>query len=212
MKRCRCILNRLSVSEDAGSFLENTNFTKEELIYQPAIWLRLINDRLDSKYYDNEFDFAYDVRLIIYSILTSANQPLNALTKAAIQLSLLFEYLFAQWIINVQDQSIDDLAKGPWDEWSSLKYYEKTNDTDVQTDSLNCCTSCKDSISTFDNSEGISATHLCPRCTNAALITFEELSKNPKVKVETIHLPASDYNCENFGGVVFIPLHPDKMR
>ena len=204
MNRCACILNRLSISADALPFLDNIPFTGDGVIYQPIIWLRMIHNRLHNKYYDNEFDFAYDIRLIFYSAFSSKS---NELIINARQLSSLFEYLFTHWIINIQDRSVDEYAKGPWDDWNYVKFFD-TSDVNNMTSNFIYCKDCKDVISAVEN-EDIVIPQSCNRCINASNFTVEELSKDPKVSIDSIHICNSEYNCENFGGLAFIPLQPD---
>ena len=84
------------------------------------MWMREIHNRLADGSYDNEFDFAWDVRLVFANCL-GYNSPDSAIFHAAQSLSTDFEHLLCNWVYNVHDVSVDDLATGPWDDWQYLK-------------------------------------------------------------------------------------------
>ena len=87
------------------------------------MWLQEIYHRLASGTYDNEFDFAWDMRLVFANCMLY-NAPESELHKAAMKLEEKFEILLCDWVYNVQDKSVFDLAQGPWDDWGYLKHFD----------------------------------------------------------------------------------------
>ena len=52
---------------------------------------------------------------------------------SADRISQKFEFLLCQWVLNIEDESIFNLARGPWDQWNYLKYF------DGKYDEINMC-------------------------------------------------------------------------
>jgi hypothetical protein len=130
LSRCRAVFNRLCISPDALPFLDQVplegaeGFSYYKVITSP-MWLKEIHHRLvvDGSY-DNEYDFAWDMRLI-FANCKAYNLPDSSLAKAADRLQHVFEWLLCSWVYNICDRSIDDLAKGAWDDWMYLKYFDE---------------------------------------------------------------------------------------
>lgn len=128
LKRCRAVFNRMCTSPDCMPFLEQipiatstgANYYKE--ITSP-MWLREVHQRLISGEYDNEFDFAWDVRLIFRNCC-NYNAAGSELYLAATRLSALFESLLASWVLSIVEASVDISPAGPWDEWMHLNYFD----------------------------------------------------------------------------------------
>ena len=95
-------------------------------VIKSPLWLREVHTRLEDGLYDNEYDFAWDIRLIFANCLTY-NAPLSHLHTAALQLLSEFEFLLCDWVLNIQDASATDRATGPWDNWGYLKYFDAVN-------------------------------------------------------------------------------------
>jgi hypothetical protein len=129
LRRCRAVLNRLCTLPFIMPFLECIPVTnqKASLAYYTAItapmWLREVHNRLDQGTYEYVYDFAWDVRLVFTNCF-EYNLAGSALYEAAVNALKFFEVLMCQWVHNVRDISITDLAKGPWDLWMHLKYFD----------------------------------------------------------------------------------------
>ena len=81
------------------------------------------------------------------------NLPDSELHEAAHKLAEEFEHLLCNWVYNVQDASVFDVAKGPWDAWTYLKYFDsedpkedfcRETGTRTREDTLHACSSCED--------------------------------------------------------------------
>jgi hypothetical protein len=130
LSRCRAVFNRLCISPDAVPFLDQVPLEGAEgssyyKVITSPMWLGEIHHRLvvDGSY-DNEYDFAWDMRLI-FANCKAYNLPDSSLAKAADRLQHLFEWLLCCWVYNIGDRTIDDLAKGAWDDWMYLKYFDE---------------------------------------------------------------------------------------
>lgn len=128
LRRCRAVFNRLCTSPFIVDFLEPyplhiTGAADYYRVIKAPMWLRLVHSRLVEGTYDNEFDFAWDVRLV-FANCCEYNAPQSELYIAAQQLTAEFEILLCDWVHNIRDVSVDDLAVGPWDDWAYLKYFD----------------------------------------------------------------------------------------
>ena len=129
LRRCRAVLNRLCTLPFIMPFLECIPITKQKpsLAYYDAIkapmWLREVHRRLTEGCYEYVSDFAWDVRLVFTNCF-EYNLPGSPLYENAAKALKFFELLLCQWVYNVQDVSIDELASGPWDMWMHLKYFD----------------------------------------------------------------------------------------
>ena len=131
MKRCRAVFNRLCVSPFILDFLEpfplNVSGAADYYkVIKSPIWLREVHTRLVDGCYDNEFDFAWDVRLVFANCI-KYNAPESELYLCAMQLLSEFEFLLCDWVHNVHDVSLEDRATGPWNDWNYLKYFDAVN-------------------------------------------------------------------------------------
>jgi Bromodomain len=128
LRRCRAVFNRLCTSPFILDFLEPyplnvAGASDYYRVVKAPMWLREVHNRLVDGAYDNEFDFAWDVRLVFANCL-EYNAPTSDLHKAAQDLLSEFECLLCDWVHNVQDLSVSNLATGPWDDWGYLKYFD----------------------------------------------------------------------------------------
>jgi Bromodomain len=128
LRRCRAVFNRLCTSPFILDFLEPyplnlAGAADYYRVIKSPMWLREVHSRLVDGAYDNEFDFAWDVRLV-FSNCCLYNAQDSDLYKAAQQLIAEFECLLCDWVHNIQDCSVDNIATGPWDEWAYLKYFD----------------------------------------------------------------------------------------
>ena len=82
--------------------------------------------------------------------------PGSTLYKDAQMLHEKFDMLLCQWVHNVQDKSILDVAKGPWDDWMYLRYFDAPDPTANfsrlsgavgDEDQFVQCTMCEDQVS-----------------------------------------------------------------
>eukprot|EP01041_Mallomonas_annulata_P002458 gene2458-4777_t len=129
LRRCRAVLNRLCACGDSIPFLEEVPHAGGTEYYRQIkspMWLREVRNKLVNGIYNNEFEFAWDVRLV-FSNCMKFNLQGSELYDQAIEISELFENLFCQWVLNTIDVSIWDMAKGPWDQWSYLRYFDAEN-------------------------------------------------------------------------------------
>lgn len=137
LKRCRAVLNRLCTNPLIGPFLDKINPSTPEgkeyynLIKAP-MWFSEVHARLIEGAYANEYEFMFDVELIFENCM-SYNKSDSALYLSAKTLQTEFEQLICQWVVNVMDRSVTDVAKGPWDQWSYLRYF------DAPTTMVNVC-------------------------------------------------------------------------
>ena len=95
LRRCRAVFNRLCVSPFILDFLEPfplnvSGATDYYKVIKSPIWLREVHTRLVDGSYDNEFDFAWDVRLVFANCL-QYNAPDSELYQSASQLLNEFE-------------------------------------------------------------------------------------------------------------------------
>jgi hypothetical protein len=129
LRRCRAVLNRLCTLPFIMPFIECipvTNHKASVAYYSvtPApMWLREVHSRLNEGTYEYVYDFAWDVRLVFTNCF-DYNLPSSAIHKDAVKALNFFELLMCQWVYNVRDLSITDLATGPWDLWMHLKYFD----------------------------------------------------------------------------------------
>ena len=127
IRRCRGVFNRLCASMDIVPFLEEVQHNKENSAYYRMItapmWMSEIHRKFKRGLYDSEFDFSHDVRLVFTNCM-EFNQEGSPLYNSAKKLLKFFDHLFANWVLNVIDISIDDIAVGPWSDWSYLNYFD----------------------------------------------------------------------------------------
>ena len=131
LQRCRAVFNRLCISPLILDFLEPyplnvAGAADYYRVIKAPMWLREVHSRLADGAYDNEFDFAWDMRLIFSNCL-SYNAVDSELHIAAQGLLMDFEWLLCDWVHNVQSVTVDDLARGPWDDWQYLKYFDSSD-------------------------------------------------------------------------------------
>ena len=185
LARCRAVLNRLCVLPIIMPFLEEVPLTGVAgtayyRVIKSPMWLREVHRRLVEGNYDNEFDFAWDVRLVFANAM-EYNMDNSELHINAWSLLMRFETLFSNWVLNVRDPHIHDLASGPWDDWMQLKYFDSSRDAvdtcrisgevDSARNRLLFCESCEDCYSkkyAVDGEEVISESGVklwrCKRC------------------------------------------------
>ncbi len=219
LQRCRAVFNRLCIHPDVLHFIDpvpqNGTIGQEyyKLIKAP-MWLREVHNRLVSGVYDSEFDFAWDVRLIFQNCQLF-NKPGSDLYNKAGSMIALFEDLFCQWVINIRNRSIDDIAKGEWDSWMYLKYFDSSDPTEnfccetkevLPESQLISCISCEDQYQIkkikVKNTKELKDTWVCERCTIAQSYCPLKIANNEASK--SIQLMSS-YCTEEFGKYVFLP-------
>lgn len=188
--RCRAILFYLSTCDSVEPFLEQLPVfsTKSYLkVIKAPMWLSEVYDRLIEGMYDNEYDYAWDMRLIFLNSM-NYNEVNSEVYCSAQKLMEIFNILFCQWILNIEDFSVFEPAKGLWDDWMTLKYYDARGRSSSEipeickitglagtTDSpLKFCVSCEDfyhssvsegGLSYEDDIDGkIQQLWRCPRC------------------------------------------------
>lgn len=125
--RCRAILYYICTCDSIEPFLEELPIfsTKQYLkTIKAPMWLSEVYDRLMDGLYDNEYDFAWDMRLIFQNSM-SYNEPKSDVYCSAQTLLTTFDILFCQWIQNIEDYSVFEPAIGLWDDWMSLKYFDR---------------------------------------------------------------------------------------
>jgi hypothetical protein len=138
--RCRAILYYISTCDAIEPFLEELPIfsTKQYLkTIKAPMWLSEVYSRLMDGLYDNEFDFAWDMRLIFQNSM-NYNEPKSEVYSSAQTLLETFDILFCQWIQNVEDFSVSEPATGLWDDWMSLKYFDRKKLPDT-TESQEVC-------------------------------------------------------------------------
>lgn len=140
LKRCRAVFNRFCIDPDVVPFLEMIDIDHIKLngiatdyysLIKSPMWLREVHTRLVNGTYDCEFDFAWDVRLIFKNCM-EYNKPESKLYKTSLRLLEFFEQLFCQWVLNIQDLSCSDIAKGEWDDWLYLRYFDSSPSPDQE--------------------------------------------------------------------------------
>lgn len=194
LQRCRAVFNRVCVSPDCVPFLEQVSLDMNDYyaVIKSPMWLREIHNRLSEGTYDNEFDFAWDMRLIFRNC-KEFNVSNSALYKQADRLSNLFEQLFVAWVINVQDASVSDVAKGEWTDWMDLRYFNtksgaenvcKISGRKAPITDLLQCQFCEDYY--LPSSVGLPASRAhskskwgCARCTHAFELGGNNLGGDP---------------------------------
>lgn len=126
MRRCRAVFNRLCIEPDCLPFFDpvvgDLAAHYDSVIVAP-MWLREVHARLVEGAYEDEFDFAFDMRLIFRNCMRY-NAPGSLLYLSAQRMYELFDTLMCEWVHNPHDRSLDDLAKGPWDDWQYLRYFD----------------------------------------------------------------------------------------
>lgn len=220
MKRCRAVFNRIMVSPDALPFLEMVPLTGTlgqdyySIITAP-MWFREVHSRLVEGTYDVEFDFAWDMRLIFKNCMTY-NAVGSELYEAAERLSEAFEHLFTNWVLNVQDRSINDLAKGPWDQWQHQRYFDLADPTTnicaitgskAPASQMLQCMCCEDqNLASLHPPVPSKSLWVCERCQEALDMAGGDLTKNP-FSATGIKLTNMDvYSCEEFGNNTYVPV------
>jgi len=147
LERCRAVFNRLCVDSMATIYLEHKPFypSQSDVYNSAPMWLREIHRKLVEGVYENEYEFFFDMLLAFGE---------NSYISHSSRLVYLFEILFTEWVLNVVEPSIYDFAKGPWNKWDHLRYFDSTSDQDhvcvatgTQTSELICCASCEDNYS-----------------------------------------------------------------
>jgi hypothetical protein len=219
LQRCRAVFNRLAVSPDALPFLEMVpqagpiGQSYYSVITAP-MWFREVHSRLVEGTYDVEFDFAWDMRLIFKNCM-EYNTAGSELYEAAERLIESFEHLFANWVLNVQDRSVEDLAKGPWDQWQSLKYFDfadptvnicAVTGTRAPASQLLQCRCCEDqNLASLHPPVHSKSLWVCPRCQDALDMAGGDLTSNPFSAMGYKGNRADTYSAEEFGGNSFVP-------
>ena len=218
--RCRAVLNRLCISPLIVDFLEPFPFhvaggADYYRSIKAPMWLKEVHSRLANGTYDNEFDFAWDVRLV-FANCTEYNLPGSELYEAAKGLLADFEHLLCNWVYNVQDVSVDDIARGPWDNWGYLKYFDATDpkenfcrETGERTgeEHLHDCCTCEDQyLKTLQNgrfqTDGQDDSWICWRCDEAQKLPIA--FGLPGYPIDVV---APRYDKDNFpGGWMFHPV------
>jgi len=128
LHRCRSVFNRICCHPDITPFLEQIPYSGNigneyyETIKSP-MWLREIHNRLKEGVYDCESYFAWDMRLIFQNCM-EFNKPNSELYKNAQHILLDFEQLFCFWVHSIQDSNIGDHAKGEFEDWQYLRYFD----------------------------------------------------------------------------------------
>jgi hypothetical protein len=212
LHRCKSVFNRLCASSDSVPFLEQVPLdTSAGASYYKVItapmWLREVHQRLAKGEYDNEFDFAWDMRLIFRNC-RNYNMIGSDLYIAAQRLGTLFEALFARWVHSVIDKSVNAPAKGPWDDWTSLRYFDSLNSvecfcvktgTRAKPNELLQCSWCEDQY--LPSSVGLPVSKLvskdswaCSRCEQALLSANNDMAGDPFVKNDQSALISDVYN------------------
>lgn len=203
LRRCRAVFNRLCISPDSVPFLEQVPLnTTEGINYYKIItapmWLREVHRRLITGQYENEYDYAWDMRLIFRNCRTY-NLPNSEIYEASTRLSLLFETLLASWVHNVVEKSIEVVATGPWDDWMHLKYFDhpskdnfcQASGSKAKKSDLLLCSWCEDQY--LPASVGLSCDFLnkrdswaCSRCVLALKSCKNDLTAVPMGDGEVI--------------------------
>merc|ERR1711871_684593 len=107
------------------------------------MWMREIHRKFVLGIYSNEYEFAFDM-------LLSFGQ--HSYIAPSSELVTWFGVLFCEWVLNVHDVSITDMAKGPWDSWDYLRYFDGDSSTDnvcrmtgekLPKDELDTCVICE---------------------------------------------------------------------
>lgn len=205
--RCRAVFNRVCVSPDCVPFIEQVplDMTDYYAVIQSPMWLREVHNRLSDGSYDNEFDFAWDMRLIFRNC-KEFNVSNSALYKQADRLSNLFEQLFVAWVINVQDASTTDIATGEWTDWTDLRYFDskpgaenvcKISGTKAPVSELLRCQYCEDYYLPVSVGLPASRAHAkskwgCARCSRALELAGNNLAGDPFVVEVESSYPASE--------------------
>ena len=214
MRRCRSVFNRLAASPGAEYFLEENSFQQSleasgnsgNNIFKPLIWLRMIHEQLVQGTYENEFEFAWDMRYLFKQGLQYSQ--VAEVAAAANNLSVIFESLLAQWVLNVQDITVTQLATGQWDDWMHLRYF----DTDVvqrSEDHLHSkCRCCGDLKGVAAASETVQDEWVCPRCTIALFWSKNNMAGDPFAAVahSMFSLTEGQFNCEEMNGTCYFPV------
>jgi hypothetical protein len=199
LRRCRAVLNRMSVSPDAVPFLDQIPMEGSigqdyYSVIKSPMWLTEVHSRLMDGIYDNEFDFAWDVRLIFRNC-TEYNASGSALFLSAERLSKVFETLFAGWVLNVYDSSVKSPAEGQWNEWYYLKYFDtpdsenfcRATSTQAKSKELLKCKWCEDqylpSALSLEFSK-IPKSWICPRCQTTLTQCSGDLKNIPSIAQE----------------------------
>lgn len=218
LHRCRAVFNRLCVSKDAEPFLEQVPMndkiaTDYYTVIKSPMWLREVHTRLLDGTYDNEFDFAWDIRLIFRNC-KDYNLKGSTLYKAADRLSLLFDRLFIHWVYNVQDKSADYIAHGQWDDWYQLKYFDSADPQEnvctltaekLEESKLAQCVWCEDqySWSALKLPRKPKSNWTCPRCERALEMSgANTLNDNPFGDCSKLD---ETFSSAHFGKNVFFP-------
>lgn len=157
IRRCRAVLNRLSTNPLCVPFLEKVDPKHPAGVeyyseIKAPMWLSEVYLRLLEGAYNSETDFYFDMQLI-FSNAIEYNAPNSDMYNSANTLRSEFELLYCQWVINVRDRSVVDQAKGPWDHWTYLRYFDaptkmenvcRASGVKASEESLLFCSSCED--------------------------------------------------------------------
>lgn len=221
LKRCRAVFNRLAVSPDALPFLEMVPLSgpvgpQYYAVITSPMWFREVHTRLVEGTYDVEFDFAWDMRLIFKNCM-EYNTAGSELYQAAERLGDAFEHLFANWVLNVQDRSVSDMAKGPWDQWDTLRFFDledptinicAVTGTRGPASQMLQCQACEDqNLHSLHPEVHSKADWVCSRCQEALEMAGGDLLNNPfsgALSFKGIR-PGDAYSTEEFGGNSFVP-------
>jgi hypothetical protein len=53
---------------------------------------------------------------------------MSSCDSSVFRLEAVFEQLLCDWVLNVRDLSVTEFAKGAWDEWTYLRYFDAAED------------------------------------------------------------------------------------
>ena len=207
--RCRAVFNRIACADSAAPYREKPNLSAAEMkeyrkVVDAPMWLREVHTRLTNGAYDNEFDFAWDMRLIFTNAM-QYNAAGSALFENAAGLLTLFDSLLCDWVYNPQDLSLDDFAVGPWRSWNRLKYFDYPDEADVcrtsgetvTADNSVQCGMCQDVYALPHAEPPMNAgtkTWKCERCFNFNIDVVKDAGKKE-----------FSHTVEFFGGVRYAP-------
>ena len=214
LRKCRSVFNRLAASPGAIHFLEENSMQQSEgssssSNFKPLIWLRMIHEQLVQGTYESEFEFAWDMRFLFKSGLQySQSVAAPEVATAAHNLSVIFENLFAHWVLNVQDISVTHLATGQWDDWMHLRYFD-TDPALRNEDHLHSkCRCCGDLKGTAANETVPQDEWVCSRCTIALFWSKNNMSGDPFAAVSNsmFALTEGQFSCEEMHGTCYFPM------
>eukprot|EP01035_Chromulina_nebulosa_P023292 gene23292-30187_t len=211
LRRCRSVFNRLAASPGAIHFLEENSmqqFEGSSNNFKPLIWLRMIHEQLVQGSYESEFEFAWDMRFLFKSGLQySQSVAAPEVATAANSLSVIFENLFAHWVLNVQDISVTHLATGQWDDWMHLRYFDTEPALRSEDHLYSKCRCCGDLKGAAAN-ETVQDEWVCSRCTIALFWSKNNMAGDPFAAVANsmFALTEGQFSCEEMNGTCYFPM------